>query len=154
MGGIEVEYDSVTNLPLNVFRCPKMVFTGWATNATSEVVYLDGASISNVCTEAGAVQTLFAVWSPLVVASPVMTPGDGFVFRTDSCDVALSCATEGAKIYYSTNGATPRTSAANAYNGPFAVSGAVTVTNTATLAVGPAGKTGTGALTMPGDSAV
>lgn len=127
MGGIEVEYDSVTNLPLNVFRCPKMVFAGWATNATSEVVYLDGASISNVCTEAGAVQTLFAVWSPLVVASPVMTPGDGYVFRTDSCLVTLSSATDGATIYYSTNGTTPRTSAANAYNGPFAVSGAVTV---------------------------
>ena len=122
-----MEYDSVTNLPLNVFHCPKVVFAGWATNATGEVVYPDGASISNVCTEAGAVQTLFAVWSPLVVASPVMTPGDGFVFRTDSCDVTLSCATEGATIYYSTNGTTPRTSAANAYNGPFAVSGAVTV---------------------------
>ena len=127
MGSIEVEYDSVTNLPYNVFRYPKMVFDGWATNATGEVIYADGASISNVCTEAGAVQTLFAVWSPLVVAAPVMTPGDGFVFRTDSCDVTLSCATEGATIYYSTNGTTPRTSAANAYNGPFAVSGAVTV---------------------------
>jgi len=55
------------------------------------------------------------------VATPVVTPPDGSVFTDDSCTVTLSCATEDATIYYTTNGSTPRQADKNKYMGPFTI---------------------------------
>ena len=64
---------------------------------------------------------------PNVVATPTVTPSDGATFSGDSCTVTITCATEGATIYYSTNGRTPRFTEANRYTGPFSITGTTTV---------------------------
>lgn len=56
------------------------------------------------------------------VATPVITPANGTF--TGSTTVAISCATDGATIYYSTNGTTPATN----YTGTFTLSEAGTYT--------------------------
>lgn len=61
------------------------------------------------------------------VEAPVITPADGTVFKTKTCMVTISCATEDVDIYCSTNGRTPRPTESNRYKGPFAVSGTTTV---------------------------
>jgi uncharacterized repeat protein (TIGR02543 family) len=71
--------------------------------------------------------TLYAHWERLVVAPPVIAIPDNLVFYGDSCEVSLVCATEGAIIYYSPNGVTPRLTDAFRYTEPF------TITDTATI---------------------
>ena len=60
------------------------------------------------------------------LALPVITPTDGTKFYEDSCTVTISCATEGASIYYvvcdTNNVVNPRPSDRNLYTGPFTVS--------------------------------
>ena len=70
---------------------------------------------------------LCARWKLLVVAAPKIAPPDGAVFYGDSCTVAIDCKMDGATIYYSSKGATPRLTDAFRYTGPF------TITNTATI---------------------
>lgn len=59
------------------------------------------------------------------VATPTFSPEDGTTF-TDTQSVTISCATEGATIYYTTDGSTP-TSASTQYTG------AITLTATTTI---------------------
>ena len=127
MNATAATYDSVTNLAANGFTWAGHVFTGWATNASGEVVYAAGQTVSNLTAQSSGVVTLYAVWEDLVVAVPTVTPADGTVFTEDSCTVMLSCATEGATIYYSPKGATPRLTDAYRYTAPF------TITDTATI---------------------
>ena len=61
-----------------------------------------------------------------VTATPKIVPGDGTVFE-GACVVMLSCATEGATIYYTKDGSTPRLVPANAYTEPFPVDDNVTI---------------------------
>ncbi len=61
---------------------------------------------------------------PETVAAPTITP-DGGTFR-DAQTVTITCATEGADIYYTTDGSVPTVSAA-LYSGP------ITLTETATI---------------------
>ena len=68
---------------------------------------------------------------PTVVSNPVITPPDGATF-SDSCTITLSCATDGASIYYTTNGATPKTSSKYLYTGPFTVYDTVSIKAVAT----------------------
>ena len=127
MNATAATYDNVTNLAANGFTWAGHVFAGWATNATGEVIYAAGQAVSNLTAQSSGVVTLYAVWEDLVVAAPVVMPADGTVFTEDSCTVTLSCATEGAVIYYSPKGATPRLTDAYRYTGPF------TITDTATI---------------------
>ena len=66
--------------------------------------------------------TYYAQWEKIVVATPVVSPDDGSTFAGRDCVVSISCATDGADIYYSVNGATPRPIDSNKYKGPFAIS--------------------------------
>lgn len=66
------------------------------------------------------------------VAPPVISPGDGTVFEAETCTVTLACATEGAAIFFTTNGVTPRWTESRRYRGPFTVAGTVTVVAVAT----------------------
>ena len=61
------------------------------------------------------------------VAAPVIVPGDGSTFFADSCTVAISCQTEGAAIYYSTSGKTPKISESYRYVGPFQIYDTATI---------------------------
>jgi hypothetical protein len=51
---------------------------------------------------------------------PVITPADGSIF-SDMCEVSISCAAEGVKIYYRTDGKTPKITDAYLYNGSFTI---------------------------------
>ena len=63
-------------------------------------------------------------WDGNATATPVVTPGDGMLFE-GTCEVSLSCATDGARIYYTTNGTTPRLVERNLYLEPFAIGSTV-----------------------------
>ena len=127
MNATAATYDSEATVAANGFTWAGHVFAGWATNDVGEVVYAAGATVSNLTAQSSGVVTLYAVWEPLVVAAPVVTPADGTVFTEGSCTVTLACATEGAVIYYSPKGATPRLTEAYRYTAPF------TITDTATI---------------------
>lgn len=62
-----------------------------------------------------------------IVATPIITPGTT-TFNT-AVNVVMSCATQGAVIYYSTNGNTPvpNTSFTKKYTGPFAIFASSTI---------------------------
>ena len=133
MDATAATYDSVTNVAANGFTWAGHVFAGWATNETGDVVYAAGQTVSNLTAQSSGVVTLYAVWEDLVVAAPTVTPADGTVFTEDSCTVTLSCATEGAVIYYSPKGATPRLTDAYMYTGPFAITDTATIKAIAVL---------------------
>ena len=59
-----------------------------------------------------------------VVATPAFSPAGGTYSTTQS--VAISCATSGATIWYTTDGSTP-TSASKVYSGPVTVSATTTI---------------------------
>ena len=58
------------------------------------------------------------------VAEPVITPNGGNILDTQN--ITLSCATEGAAIYYTTNGTEP-TASSTLYTAPFTLSESATV---------------------------
>jgi uncharacterized repeat protein (TIGR02543 family) len=95
------------------------IFAGWWTAAVG------GTKIS-ASTVVTSDVTYYAQWER--VELPVITPGDGAVFHTDTCTVTITCATPGAVIYYSSNGRTPTATARYLYSGPFTISGTATVT--------------------------
>ena len=133
MDATAMTYDSEGVVAANGFAWAGHVFAGWATNETGEVVYGAGQSVSNLTAQSSGVVTLYAVWEDLVVAVPTVTPADGTVFTEGSCTVELSCATEGAVIYYSSKGATPRLTDAYRYTGPFAITDTATIKAVAVL---------------------
>lgn len=59
------------------------------------------------------------------VAQPTITPGSSYILG-ESTEVTLECSTDGAKIYYTTDGSEPSESA-TLYNEPFPVSETCTV---------------------------
>ena len=95
-------------------------FLGWFTKASGG----DHVTASTIVVDD---MTCFAQWEKIVVAAPVISPGDGTSFAGRGCVVSISCADEEAEVYYSVNGATPRPTAGFAYNGPFVVAEATTV---------------------------
>ena len=66
-------------------------------------------------------QTLYARWERHSVAKPVTVPADGSVFYGDSCEVMITCATDGAVVYYSTNGVLPEIDEGHLYAAPFVI---------------------------------
>ena len=99
------------------------VFSGWWT--------MDGEQVSAETVVMGDM-TLVARWR--AVAAPVITPDDGTTFReSESCTVTITCADAGAVIYYSTDGRTPRLTAAYRYTGPFTIDRTTTVRAVAVL---------------------
>ena len=111
----------------NTFTCERHAFAGWATSEAGEVVYADGEAVSNLTAVADGWVELYAVWEETGVATPTVTPPDGSVFTGESCVVTIACATEGASLYYTTNGATPKKSSKYLYAGPFVVHDTVIV---------------------------
>ena len=64
MPDMSLTYDMPTNLPPNAFVRVGYRFSGWATNKDDETAfYEDGASVVNLKSENGEVQTLYAVWA-------------------------------------------------------------------------------------------
>ena len=61
MDPIDVRYGVATNLPLNTFVYDGLDFKSWR-DELNKTNYLDGATVSNLTTEAGGTVTLKAVW--------------------------------------------------------------------------------------------
>ena len=127
MAATDCEYDKEGDVAANGFTRSGYVFLGWATEENGEVVYRPGDKVTNLTSNAGGVVRLYAVWELENVQDPVVTPPDGSIFKTESCTVTIACATEGAEVYYSTNGRTPRMTEAYRYKGPFAISDTSTI---------------------------
>ena len=127
MDGTSVTYDSEATVAENGFVRDGYLFKGWATEVDGEIVYAAGQLVTNLTSQAQGVVTLYAVWEAGKVENPVITPGDGSVFKGDKCIVTITCSTSGAVIYYST-GRTPSESDRYRYNGPFTISETTTVT--------------------------
>ena len=133
MEATSATYDSEASVAANGFTWSGHVFAGWATNATGEVVYAAGQPVTNLTAQSSGVVTLYAVWEPLVVAPPQIFPADGAEFTGEACEVMILCETEGAAIYYSPKGATPRLTDAYRYTGPFTIEATATIKAIAVL---------------------
>jgi hypothetical protein len=127
MDGTAATYDSESTIAENGFVRDGYLFKGWAMETDGEIVYAAGQLVTNLTSQAQGVVTLYAVWEAGKVENPVITPGDGSVFKSDKCIVTITCSTSGAVIYYST-GRTPSESDRYRYNGPFTISETTTVT--------------------------
>ncbi len=57
-------YDAAKTLTANGFTRVGYTFAGWATSEGGTAVYADEESVSNLASGAGAVVTLYAVWTP------------------------------------------------------------------------------------------
>lgn len=114
--------ESLGDLPQLPIRAGA-VFAGWWT--------ADGKRVSAKTVVTGDM-TLEPRWR--VVAAPVITPDDGTTFReSESCTVTITCVDADAVIYYSTDGRTPRLTAACRYTGPFTVNRTTTIRAVAVL---------------------
>ena len=59
-------YDTAQDLTANGFTAPTGYhFAGWATSSDGDVVYADGAEVSNLVTTDGTVIDFFAKWTPI-----------------------------------------------------------------------------------------
>ena len=76
--------------------------------------------------------TLYAHWLT-EVAPPVIATDGKTMFRTDSCEVTLTCATDGAVIYYTDDGTTPRINEDYRYTGPFTITDTTSIKAVAAL---------------------
>ena len=90
---------------------------GCAPGGTSNIVYVP-LKVSEIT---GGAYTYVADVAETIVATPVITPNGGEIEAGTT--ISISCATEGATIYYSTNGAEPTT----VYSAPFALNNVATV---------------------------
>ncbi len=126
-------YDRESTISTNGFTWTGHVFTGWATNATGEVIYAAGQHVTNLTAQSSGVVTLYAVWDTLVVAAPQIFPADGSEFTGNICEVMILCETEGATIYYSPSGTTPRLTDDYLYTGPFTIADTATIKAIAVL---------------------
>ena len=99
MTATDCEYDQEGEIAANGFTRSGYVFKGWATEENGEVVYQPGDTVTNLTSNAGGVVKLYAVWESENVLDPVITPSDGSIFKTESCTVTITCATEGAEIF-------------------------------------------------------
>ena len=63
MDDAALTYGAVTNLATCGFVRTGYTFAGWATNETGEVLFADGAAVSNLTAAANGSVTFFAVWA-------------------------------------------------------------------------------------------
>ena len=130
MGRQVFQFDRNQSLSSNRFERAGWLFIGWALSPEGPVAYADGETVCNLPFENDLALTLYAVWEKLPdmkVATPVIAGPPKNEFSSPRCRVAISCETEGAEIYYSTNGKTPHIAEANRYKGPFLVSDTATI---------------------------
>lgn len=61
---LELETETISNLPLNSFTYEGFSFQGWATNATNKIDFYDGEAVKNLVGASGNSIELFAKWKP------------------------------------------------------------------------------------------
>ena len=72
-----------------------------------------------------SMEVVYEVSAATQVATPAITPNGGEVSATDP--ISISCATEGASIYYTIDGSVPTTENGTLYAAPFTLAEAATV---------------------------
>ena len=88
---------------------------GWYTKANGGDLFDFASDIAR------SNMTLYAHWELFSVDTPEVFASEGNPFRADSCEVSIECATEGAAIYYTDDGTTPRLNDDYLYTGPFTI---------------------------------
>ena len=68
------KYDHASHLSPNGFTRTGYLFVGWATAADGDVVYLNGATVSNLTDVAGGTVTLYAKWKEIGGGEPDPEP--------------------------------------------------------------------------------
>ena len=125
-GPLSVTYGSVGSSGCRVTANNTEIVNSTA-SGTKEWLPPTGGEYQLVYSCGGVTMESTVIAEELTVSSPVITPCDGSVFKTGTCTVTIACATEGAEIYYTTNGRTPRVAEANRYKGAFAISDTATI---------------------------
>ena len=96
------------------------LFVGWFTqpengvHVTSSTVIYDDV-------------TYYARWEKIIIAAPVISPADGSLIAGRGRVVTITCEADGADIYYSVNGTTPRPTEEFKYNGSFTITETTTI---------------------------
>lgn len=103
----QITYDTVTNISPVAFTRDGYEFMGWSTNGTEDVAYADNATVSNLTATANGVVELSAVWKIINPDPPMITPSSGTVISGTSLSVSMSCSSEDAIIYCTTDGTEP-----------------------------------------------
>lgn len=117
-------------LSSNAFSRTGYVFLGWSRQPNGAVEYVDGEFVASLPFGSDNTLALYAIWgvAPVeYVAKPVIDVPTSGKFSTESYVVAITCVTCNAKIYFSTNGRTPRASDANLYTKPIVISNTTTI---------------------------
>ncbi len=100
--------------------------TNTKTDCAANTSYIGYARIKETAThKTGAVTSDTQTSPKLTVAAPTFTP-NGVSSFTGTQSVTISCATAGAKIYYTTDGTTPTTSSTE-YTAPLSLTSTTTV---------------------------
>ena len=111
-------YDVEDVIPSNRFERVGHLFSGWGTNETGDVIFADGAVVSNLTAVAGGNVTLFAHWTPCRYTilfhanngtddteEQYFTYGDEVVLRTNTFSVnnrdfaGWACESDGLVAY-------------------------------------------------------
>ena len=109
--------------------------TNGATPTTSSTKYTGAITVNSAITikaiaaksgstNSGIATASYTIKAREVVATPTFSPAGGAV--QEGATVSIACATEGATIYYTTNGTTP-TTASTKYTGAITVNSAMTI---------------------------
>ena len=104
--------------------------TASSTKYTDAIAINSAMTIKAIATKSGnytdseVATATFTIKAREVVATPVISPAGGEV--EEGAAVTISCATEGATVYYTTDGSTPTTSSA-VYTGAITVNKAMTI---------------------------
>ena len=110
--------ESIGELPVPVNY--GYTFKGWWTAETGgELVTSEMVASCDIA--------LYARWERHVVPAPIIESSKGLVFYSDSSEVTITCDMEGATIYYSDEGKTPKLNDTYLYKGSFSVTDTVTV---------------------------
>lgn len=127
MNDQDLVYGSSALLNVNQFSVTGMAFAGWSLEKDGVVAFGDGEVVLNLTDIDDAVVDLYAVWQKIEVAAPQIITSTGLLWFVDQTEVTISCVTEGALIYYSTTGTTPRTTDSFLYTGPFVITDTTTI---------------------------
>ena len=100
-------YDMATNLAAVGFTRVGHTFAGWATDATGEVVFADGASASNLTAVADGTVTLYAAWTPNEYTVNFLDRGDEVASITQDYGTEVTAPADPVRSGYTFAGWTP-----------------------------------------------